>query len=83
MIFFGFRLEDQTPDHTTLCRFRNEIVTKKVDEHLLKKINKGLEMNQDIVKIRVIVDPSITVSPFCSQERSYLRSGGSEGRGVK
>ncbi|XOD67765.1 MAG: transposase [Flavobacteriales bacterium Tduv] len=27
--FFGFRLEDQISDHTTLCRFRNEIVAKK------------------------------------------------------
>ncbi|XOD67533.1 MAG: transposase [Flavobacteriales bacterium Tduv] len=27
--FFGFLLEDQIPDHTTLYRFRNEIVDKK------------------------------------------------------
>ncbi|XOD66505.1 MAG: transposase [Flavobacteriales bacterium Tduv] len=40
MRFCGFRLEDQIPDHTTLCRFCNEIVAKKVYENLLKKINK-------------------------------------------
>ncbi|XOD68173.1 MAG: transposase [Flavobacteriales bacterium Tduv] len=26
MHFCGFRLEDQIPDHTTLCNFRSEIV---------------------------------------------------------
>ncbi|XOD66542.1 MAG: transposase [Flavobacteriales bacterium Tduv] len=29
MHFCGFRLEDQILNHTTLCRFRNEIVAKK------------------------------------------------------
>ncbi|XOD67080.1 MAG: transposase [Flavobacteriales bacterium Tduv] len=50
MSFYGFLLEDQIPDHMTLCRFRNEIVAKKAYEHLLKKINKALEKNTAIVK---------------------------------
>ncbi|XOD68189.1 MAG: transposase [Flavobacteriales bacterium Tduv] len=62
--FYGFRLEDQIPDHTTLCGFHNEIVPKKVYETLLKKINKELEKYQEIVKTGVIVEASITVSPF-------------------
>ncbi|XOD66803.1 MAG: transposase [Flavobacteriales bacterium Tduv] len=32
MRFCVFRLEDQILNHTTLCRFRNEIVAKKVYE---------------------------------------------------
>ncbi|XOD67988.1 MAG: transposase [Flavobacteriales bacterium Tduv] len=64
MRFCGFRLEDQIPDHTTLCRFRNEIVAKKVYEQLLKKINKELEKHQKIVKTGVIVDASIRVRPL-------------------
>ncbi|XOD68157.1 MAG: transposase [Flavobacteriales bacterium Tduv] len=47
MLFCGFRLEDQIPDHTTLCRVRNEIVAKKAYELLLKKINKELEKLDD------------------------------------
>ncbi|XOD68206.1 MAG: transposase [Flavobacteriales bacterium Tduv] len=43
MSFCGFRLEDQIPNHTTLCRVRNEIVEKKAYERLLKKINKALD----------------------------------------
>ncbi|XOD67367.1 MAG: transposase [Flavobacteriales bacterium Tduv] len=62
MRFCGVRLEDQTPDHTTLCRVRNKIVAKKAYELLLKKINKQLEKHQAIVKTGVIVDANITVS---------------------
>ncbi|XOD67833.1 MAG: transposase [Flavobacteriales bacterium Tduv] len=64
MCFCAFRLEDQIPDHTTLCRFRSEILDKKGYERLLKKINKELEKNQVIVKTGVIVEASITVIPF-------------------
>ncbi|XOD68050.1 MAG: hypothetical protein ACMUEL_09330 [Flavobacteriales bacterium Tduv] len=55
--------------------FRNEIVAKKAYEPLLKKINKELEKNQAIVKTGVIVDASITVSPFASKG-VYLCNGG-------
>ncbi|XOD66974.1 MAG: transposase [Flavobacteriales bacterium Tduv] len=64
MRFCDFRLENQIPDHTTLCKFRNEIVDKKSYELLLKKINKELEKHQAIVKTGVIVDAIITVSPL-------------------
>ncbi|XOD67271.1 MAG: transposase [Flavobacteriales bacterium Tduv] len=37
MRFCGFRLENQIPYHTLLCRFCNEIVAKKLYERLLKK----------------------------------------------
>ncbi|XOD67218.1 MAG: transposase [Flavobacteriales bacterium Tduv] len=62
MRFCDFRLEDQIPYHTTLCRFSNEIVAKKVYDRLLKKINKELEKHQAIVKKGVIVEVSIRVS---------------------
>ncbi|XOD67721.1 MAG: transposase [Flavobacteriales bacterium Tduv] len=32
MRFCGFRLEDQIPYHTNLCRVRNKIVAKKAYE---------------------------------------------------
>ncbi|XOD67044.1 MAG: transposase [Flavobacteriales bacterium Tduv] len=83
MSFCGFRFEDQISYHTTLCRFRNKIVAKKAYDRLLKKINEALEKNQTIVKTGVIVDSSITVSPFTPKGGTYLRSGGSEGRGGK
>ncbi|XOD66765.1 MAG: hypothetical protein ACMUEL_01610 [Flavobacteriales bacterium Tduv] len=75
-------MEDQIPDHTTLCRFRNEIVAKKLYESLLKKINKILEKHQAIVKRGVILDCSITVIYFAPNGALPLRSKGSEGRGA-
>ncbi|XOD66862.1 MAG: transposase [Flavobacteriales bacterium Tduv] len=53
MSFCGFRLEDQIPNHTILCRFRNEIVAKKEYELLLNEINKDLEKYQAIVNYGV------------------------------
>ncbi|XOD67898.1 MAG: transposase [Flavobacteriales bacterium Tduv] len=50
MHFCGFQLKDQIPDHTTLYRFRNEIVVKKECELLLKEINKELEKHQAMIK---------------------------------
>ncbi|XOD66728.1 MAG: hypothetical protein ACMUEL_01390 [Flavobacteriales bacterium Tduv] len=32
MLFSGFRLENQIPNYTDLCIFRNEIVAKKAYE---------------------------------------------------
>ncbi|XOD66778.1 MAG: transposase [Flavobacteriales bacterium Tduv] len=72
MRFCGFRLEDKIPDHTTLCKFRNEIVVKKTYEILLKKINKELERHQAIVKTGVIVDARITVRPFAPKGAPYV-----------
>ncbi|XOD68172.1 MAG: transposase [Flavobacteriales bacterium Tduv] len=46
MSFYGFRLEDKYPYHTTLYKFHNKIVAKKAYECLLKKINKELEKHQ-------------------------------------
>ncbi|XOD66956.1 MAG: hypothetical protein ACMUEL_02745 [Flavobacteriales bacterium Tduv] len=68
MSFFGFRFEDKIPVHMNLCRFCNEIVAKKAYEHLLKKINKELGKIQVIVKTGVIVDISITVNTFATND---------------
>ncbi|XOD66572.1 MAG: transposase [Flavobacteriales bacterium Tduv] len=72
MRFCDFQLEDQIPDHTTLCIFRNEIVAKKEYESLVKTINKELEKNQTIVKTGVIVDSTIIVV-FLLPRGSHLR----------
>ncbi|XOD66815.1 MAG: transposase [Flavobacteriales bacterium Tduv] len=66
--FCYFRLEDQILDHTTLCKFRNEIVAKKAYEFLLKKINKELGKHQTIIKTGVIVDTIITVSSLLPRD---------------
>ena len=43
MRFTGFELADTIPDETTLCRFRNKLIERKLDKMLFKEINKQLE----------------------------------------
>ncbi|XOD66854.1 MAG: transposase [Flavobacteriales bacterium Tduv] len=81
MLFFGFRFENQNPNHRTLCRFCNEIVDKKTYDRLLKKINKQLGKHQAIVKTGVIVDTSITVRPFAPKGPPTYVVEDREGRG--
>ena len=42
MRFCGLHIEDDVPDHSTLSRFRKELVEKKAYDRLLKKINQPL-----------------------------------------
>ena len=43
MRFTGFDLAGSIPDETTLCRFRNKLIARKLDKMLFKEINKQLE----------------------------------------
>lgn len=43
MCFCGLNIEDDVPDHSTLSRFRKELVEKKAYDRLLKKINQQLK----------------------------------------
>ena len=51
LVFCGFDLGAELPDHTTICRFRNRLVRAKLDATLLAEINgqlahKGLKVNE-------------------------------------
>lgn len=43
MMFTGFELNDDVPDSTTLCRFRNILIKKGLDKKLFDEINSQLE----------------------------------------
>ncbi len=43
MLFTGFEVGEDMPDETTLCRFRNKLIDKKLDKKLFKMINAQLE----------------------------------------
>ena len=65
MHFCQLELEDEVPDHSTLSRFRKELVEKKAFDRLLRKINKQLKDKRLIIKEgSAKVDASITHSPF-------------------
>lgn len=62
--FCGLTLDQVSPDHSTLSRFRTKMTEKNVYETLLKEINKQLENHQIIVKTGAIVDASIVDTPL-------------------
>lgn len=43
MVFTGFELNDDIPDESTICRFRNKLIEKKLDYKLFNEINRQLE----------------------------------------
>lgn len=62
--FCGLSIEDISPDHSTLSRFRTTLTQTKGYEKIMKALNKQLESHKIIVKTGVIVDASIIDSPF-------------------
>jgi IS5 family transposase len=60
--FAGFSLEESKPDHTTICRFRNLLVEKKLLHAVLDEVNGQMEKQGKLVKKGVAVDASIISS---------------------
>jgi IS5 family transposase len=60
--FVGFSLEESRPDHTTICRFRNLLIEKKLLQALLDELNRQMEKQGKLVKKGVAVDASIISS---------------------
>ena len=60
--FTGFSLDDEPPDHTTICRFRNLLVERKVLHRLLDEINGQLMLQGKLVKTGCSVDASVIPS---------------------
>jgi transposase, IS5 family len=56
--FAGFSLSDNTPDHSTLWRFREELTRDGLIDRLLEEINRQLEEKGLIVKRGTLVDAS-------------------------
>lgn len=44
MLFVGVGIEHDVPDETTICRFRNRLVSKGLDKELFREINRQLEL---------------------------------------
>jgi IS5 family transposase len=60
--FAGLSLQESVPDHTTICRFRNLLVEKKLLKPLLDEVNLQLAKRGKLVKKGVAVDASIISS---------------------
>jgi len=62
--FLGLSLEDASPDHTTLCRFRNRLVEEGLSEKLFSEFARQLETRGLILKRGTMVDASLVETPF-------------------
>jgi len=60
--FTRFSVEDAAPDETTICRFRNGLVTLKVLDKLLDMVNAQLEAKGLLVREGAVVDASVVES---------------------
>lgn len=60
--FCDFSLSDRIPDHTTLCRFRNELAKRNMAEALFDEFNKQLEDLGLILKQGTLVDATVIES---------------------
>jgi IS5 family transposase len=60
--FTGFSFESNIPDETTICRFRNFLITKGLYKKLLEGINSQLEGMELLVKKGAVVDASLVSS---------------------
>jgi len=57
--FVGLSLQDDVPDHTTLCRFRNRLVTARLLERLFDELDRQLETAGLILKQGTMLDATL------------------------
>ena len=57
--FVGLSLEDEVPDHTTLCRFRNRLVRDRLLERLFAELDDQLEGASLILKQGTMLDATL------------------------
>ena len=60
--FTGFSIEDDVPDETTICRFRNGLIRLKALDALLDMLNRQLEDQGLLVREGAVVDASVVES---------------------
>lgn len=57
--FVGLSLEDAVPDHTTLCRFRNRLVSQRLLERLFDELDRQLEGAGLVLKQGAMLDATL------------------------
>lgn len=62
--FLGLSLEAPSPDHTTLCRFRNRLADAGLSEKLFAEFAQQLEKRGLILKRGTMIDASLVETPF-------------------
>ena len=74
--FVGLGLEDDTPDHSTISRFRSGLAEMAVSERLFEELERQMEHRGLVLKKGTLMDATIV-------EAQVRRPSMSEGRGAK
>jgi transposase, IS5 family len=61
--FLGLKLEDATPDHTTICRFRNRLVEAQLTQKLFGEFERQLEQRGLLLKRGTMIDATLVKTP--------------------
>ena len=74
--FVGLGLDGATPDHTTLCRFRNDLAAAGLTEKLFEEMNRQLERLGLVLKRGTLIDATLveaaTTPPAFGSEEEGL-----------
>lgn len=62
MMFAGLSLEDETPDHSTIWRFRQALGENGLLDHLLGELNRQLEGRGVVIRQGTLIDASVVSS---------------------
>ena len=57
--FVGLKLEEATPDHTTLCRFRERLIESALERKLLDLVNAQLEERGFLLRRGTLIDATV------------------------
>ena len=60
--FVGLGLQDDTPDHSTISRFRGILTEKRLVERLMKELSRQLEERGMVVKSGTLMDATLVES---------------------
>ena len=67
--FVGLSLEDEIPDHTTLCRFRNRLVTARLLEKLFDELDRQLDAAGLVLKQGTMLDATLIETQAAARPR--------------
>ena len=86
--FVGLALEDDVPDHTTLCRFRNQLVEHALLPRLFAEMDRQLEAAGLVLKRGTLLDATLIEAaaarrrfgqPSADPDAAYARRSGKPG----
>lgn len=74
--FLGLKVEDVSPDHSTLSRFRTTLTELGLMDKLLKAFNKQLVCHHISIKSGILIDASIVETPHKPDGRITIEVAG-------